>query len=107
MFNAFPEPCSPSGRSTNVKRALAAAVLSSNILPVKGTSHRLFNPTPSVAELTRGYYLARLRGLTPSRCCEFSPRTGLDVSALVSVALLKRIIRECLAPEGQKIHSRG
>jgi len=76
MFNAFPEPCSPSGRSTNVKRALAAAVLSSNILPVKGTSHRLFNPTPSVAELTRGYFLLPLRGL--ASCNDLRELNGLN-----------------------------
>jgi hypothetical protein len=54
MFNAFPEPCLPSGISTNVTRALTAAVLSSRIPLLAAPSHRLFNPTSSEAELARG-----------------------------------------------------
>jgi hypothetical protein len=44
------------------ERALAAAVLSFKIQPVAGTSHRLFNPTPSEAGLARGYSLAPFQG---------------------------------------------
>jgi hypothetical protein len=65
MFNAFPEPCSSSGISTNVKRALTAAVLASRIPLLAASSHRLFNPTPSVAELIPGYSLPSLSGLAP------------------------------------------
>jgi hypothetical protein len=43
---------------------LTAAVLMARIPRLEAFSHRLFNPTPSVAELTRGYSPAALRALT-------------------------------------------
>jgi hypothetical protein len=41
---------------------LTAAVLMARIPRLEAFSHRLFNPTPSVAELTRSYSLRPLQG---------------------------------------------
>ncbi len=63
MFNASPEPNSPSGMSTNVQRALTADALMSRIQILGVPSHKLFNPTKSVAMLTPGYILPPHQGL--------------------------------------------